>query len=368
MRSIEETSGRPPSAHLRQNSTVEWTARAPGHHPRRLMPPQPTSDPEVITLGETLVDLFLVGLNEHWGVEPRTGGAPGNVASGLAELGHDVASVSRIGADPMGALAVASLRLAGVNTRWIQYDNVRPTTLAVVSPPDSHGGFTIYLQGSASAHISETDLPFPQIAAARVLHVGSLSMASPISRSATRTAIAYARASGALISLDVNLRPSCWPSAIPMVRAAVELIEFADVVKLTADEASILGHRGGSALHSGTRVVLTTDGGREAHLTVAGHTVTRTPPHVDVVDPTGAGDAFLAMFLHRLLTDVPRGTALQDVPNDFWADALATSVGAGSAAVQRTGASRLLPSLASVLAVLDELGDPKKGVPAATTR
>jgi hypothetical protein len=74
------------------------------------------------------------------------------------------------------------------------------------------------------------------------------------------------------------------------------------------------------------------------------------------------------MFLHRLLTDVPRGTALQDVPNDFWADALATSVGAGSAAVQRTGASRLLPSLASVLAVLDELGDPKKGVPAATTR
>lgn len=321
------------------------------------MPTAGAPDPEVVTLGETLVDLVFFTLNGHLALDPCAGGAPGNVASGLAEFGHYVASVSRIGTDPMGALVLASLRLAGVDTCWIQRDKARTTTIAVVSPPGAHGSFTIYLQGSASAHISEAELPFPQIAAARVLHVGSLSMASPVSRAAARGAIAHARASGVLVSLDVNLRPSCWPSAPTMVSAALELIELADIVKLTANEASILGSRGHRALDNGNRVVLITDEGRDAHIDLGQHRTTRTPPFAQVVDPTGAGDAFFATFLHRLLTDVAPGTALADVPQDFWADALETSLTAGSAAVERTGAGRGRPSPTLVLAALDDLYD-----------
>lgn len=309
---------------------------------------EPTSH-EVISLGEALVDLVPLGTDARWQLESRAGGAPGNVATALARLGHRVALISRVGNDPMGALVLAALELAGVDRRWIQLDRHHPTTLAVVSPPGVSPGFSIYLQGSASAYIDRRALPMDAIERARILHVGTLSMSTPASRIATREAIAHARAAHVLVSLDINFRPSSWRTTSSMRAAAIELIGQADVVKLTADEMALLGEGGRQALARGPQVMLVTDAGRDARITLNGFTATRTPAAVRVVDPTGAGDAFLAQFLHRLLLETTGHADLRKLPEEFWTDTLERSLAAGTAVVARRGAGRENPTTELVL-------------------
>ena len=58
--------------------------------------------------------------------------------------------------------------------------------------------------------LTEEDLPLELLANCRVFHFGTLSMTHEGTRRATCKAIDYARANGALISFDFNLRPTLW--------------------------------------------------------------------------------------------------------------------------------------------------------------
>lgn len=305
------------------------------------------NDFDVITLGEALVDLVPRSRSVPWLFEARPGGAPANVAVGLARLGHRVAHVGRVGADFLGSYVLGAVTDAGVSTQWLQVDPVRPTTVAIVSPrpADESERFVMYRTGGAETALTPDDLPVAAIRKARVLHVGTLSMTTEPSRGATEAAVLVARSCGGVVSVDVNLRPRAWPSLEDMRDAATQLVSSASIIKLSAEELVMLELDPASLVGMYGCLVLVTDGGREA--TAYGYfgAVSETPPEVEVVDPTGAGDAFVAGFLHSYLNEptASRAVPAARLPVDVIRKALHVAVKAGSLALGRRGAVEGLP-------------------------
>jgi fructokinase len=190
-----------------------------------------------------------------------------------------------------------------------------------------------------------------------MLHVGTLSMAASTSRRATLAAVQTAREAGVPVSLDVNLRPTVWQDRNKMLAATRELSCLATIVKVTRDEIEAIGATEAELLALGPRIVLVTDGGHGAWATTETGTRHCGARSVDVVDSTGAGDAFMAAFLRALLEagaaspsmtrgDAPWSGADQDAVDR----ALGIAVWAGSVAVQRVGAMESLPTEAELSA------------------
>ena len=84
------------------------------------------------------------------------------------------------------------------------------------------------------------EVPADLVRSARVLHVNSLVLASPVSASAQRHAMALAQAAGILISVDPNLRPLLWESREAMIAAAREVVAVANILKIGEDELQII--------------------------------------------------------------------------------------------------------------------------------
>jgi sugar/nucleoside kinase (ribokinase family) len=126
-------------------------------------------------------------------------------------------------------------------------------------------------------------------------------------------ALAAARAAGLTTSVDPQAAPALTPAFRDWVRGV-------DLLLPNAAELAAYGEP------DGVGAVAVTDGPRPARWIDAGGVVAVRPPRVEVVDPTGAGDAFDAgVLVARLSGEGP-------------AEALAAGCRAGAAAVGRRGA------------------------------
>src|SRR3982751_6470072 len=102
-----------------------------------------------ICLGEALIDFVAdvsgVSLIECPGFRKAPGGAPANVAVGLARLGIDAGFLGKVGDDPFGRFLERTLAAAGVDTRFMRFDPTARTGLAFVSlREDGERDFVFY--------------------------------------------------------------------------------------------------------------------------------------------------------------------------------------------------------------------------------
>jgi fructokinase len=268
---------------------------------------------DVVALGELVIDLIPAGYD---GDEPlyaaRPGGAPGNVAAGAARLGLRAAMLSKVGREPFGDLAVRALAAAGVHTGSIRRAGVETTALAVVALDDKGDrDFALYRANCADASYRPEEVDAGLLGTARLLHVGSLSLATPDSAAAQRHAVAVARAAGLLVSADPNLRPAIWADTAAMIAVGREAIESADIVKLSGEELTVLSGTRDPAegvrrlWHPRLKVMAVTEGDRGATLHTRQWAVGIGGFAVEVVDTVGCGDAFMASLIAGLLaTDI----------------------------------------------------------------
>ena len=127
-------------------------------------------------------------------------------------------------------------------------------------------------------------------------------------RSATRAAVARAKAQGKLISLDPNLRKPLWKSE-DEARAQIEWsLRQADIVKISDEEIDFLRgispEAGAQKLLSeyGVSLVYATLGPKGCHAANRSGAVTvDSPKGIHVVDTTGAGDIFSGSAMSRFL-------------------------------------------------------------------
>lgn len=296
---------------------------------------------DAVTLGEALIDFVPIDEELLGRFKATPGGAPANVAYGLGKLGNKVALVSRIGNDPLGAFILQTMDECGVETKYVQRDNERHTTVTIVMPrSEDMLRYAIYRSGSADGALSFEEIPAELLANTRILHCGSLAMSSPIANETTLKAIASAKRHGAIISVDVNLRPNSWSSQEEMIAQSRKLIGLSDIVKMTKDESQVLNLSPAEIAGTSDKIILVTDGGEGAAIYNKSFQTACKAPVVEVVDATGAGDAFTSAFLHYYLEHADKLEM-----EELLTSGVRFAVYAGAEAVQKHGAIMSLPNL-----------------------
>lgn len=287
------------------------------------------------------------------------GGAPANVAAACSALGVPSAFVGKVGDDPNGRFLIEAVARTGVDTRGIVADPAYATTLAFASDNQQGGGlaYSFARKPGADLMLDADEVDKEVIGAAKVLHVGTFSLAGEPSRHATLSAMRTAREAELLVSLDVNLRPHAWPSQSDMHGQARRAIAHADLVKASVEEMEALtGERSVAAgieklLDQGPHLVAITFGADGAVLATR-NVQARCPGYAAerVVDTAGAGDTFwgatLAWLLHagnvRRVGDISSMTASELTACVRFACA------AASLSVERRGALGSAPTATQV--------------------
>ena len=264
---------------------------------------------DVACLGELVIDLVPHSKADgDWLYAPSPGGAPGNVAVGLARLGHSAAMIGKVGGEAFGGLIVRALQRHGVDTCGVSMARHEKTGLSVVTlAPDGDRDFTFYRDTPADTVLDVADIDPAVIENTRLLHVGVLLMAAPRSAAAQTKAMQLARAAGKPIAVDVNFRPSLWPTEDAMLKAGRDIIAGAEVVKVSEAELRALAGGGSiegaarSLWHPAMKVLAVTKGAQGACLFTAKGQITCRGYAVDAIDTTAAGDAFMASLMSGLL-------------------------------------------------------------------
>jgi fructokinase len=312
-------------------------------------------DLDVLSFGEALVDFFPerpgVALAECDVFHRQLGGAPANVAVGLARLGARVGLMTLVGPDAFGTFVRDRLAAEGVDVAAVGVHRTAKTGVTFVAV-GAHGerSFLFFRHPSADQMIAAHDVDDKLLARARIVHVGSSTLAREPSRAATLKAIAQAKRAGCLLSTDPNWRAHLWENpaeAAPMLQA---LVAECDLVKISDDElAPLTGvtdpEEGAHKLRAlGPALVVVTLGARGCYVEHATGADWLPGERVDVVDTTGAGDGFVAGLLATLAPLFQSGRRPADLTLDEIRAACRNGNKIGAAVVTRLGATTGLPA------------------------
>lgn len=309
-----------------------------------------------ISFGELLIDMVSeaadVSLQEAPGFLKAPGGAPANVAVGLARLGVPTKFIGQVGDDPFGHWLRAVVAHEGVDVGDLFTSATARTTIAFVATrSDGRKDICFYRNPGADATLEPGQLTPAMFQDARVFHCCSVSFSESPCREAQFEAVRLAAEQGALISFDPNWRPSLWSDFDLAHRLIWQMIPLSHVVKVADEEWEFItgttdfaaGARG--ILESGPSLVVITRGANGAcYFTAQGSG--EVPGHaVQAIDTLGAGDAFVAGLLYRLLQHPSLEDALRD---ETMMQTLAFANACGALATLKPGAIPALPMLAEV--------------------
>lgn len=260
------------------------------------------------------------------------GGKGANQAVAAARLGAQVSMIGRVGHDSFGRDLTRGLRDEGVSTRWV-LGSEHATGVALIEV-DDYGENSIAVASGANQDLLPEDVPRKAIAAAGVV-VAQLEV--PLA--SIEEAFRLARL--ASVRTVLNAAPA---QAVPPT-----LMRLTDVVICNEVELAMLLGRdvpagdeapAARALRStADQVVVVTLGARGALTVLGDDLIEQSSFQVEVIDSTGAGDAFVAGFsIGWLSADVRLG--------------LRMGCAAGALATTQRGAQPAMPTLEAVRALL----------------
>jgi fructokinase len=320
---------------------------------------------EILCFGEALIDFLAVGgeADTSETFVRHAGGAPANASVAVARLGGKAQFAGMLGADMFGDFLLRSLMQAGVGTRYVRRTDAAKTALAFVSL-DANGerSFSFYRPPAADLLFRSTDYEDECFRRALVFHVCSNSLTEPDIAEVTLDGMALARRHGAVVSIDLNLRPALWPADADPSPWLWRALAAADLVKLAGNELDYLAAResGGELrviqrlLESAQAVVITNGAAPLCWYTRDGSGELETFD-VRAIDTTAAGDAFIGGLLYQLQARGIDRTRLASFVGNETAllESLRFAAGCGALAVTRHGAFAALPHLQEVQALLE---------------
>ena len=328
---------------------------------------------DVVCLGESMVTFVPARspgaaapgrLADVSAFERGIGGAESNVACALARSGHAVRWIGRVGADGFGDHLVEAIAAAGVDTTAVQRDPERPTGVyfrtagerAAGPGPDGASGpapgiaeVAYYRAGSAASAMSPSLMPREDLRSGSILHLSGITAALSADCLALMRDLTARTPGRPLVSFDVNHRPALWRGRSDGPAVLAGLARGCDLLLVGEDEAEALwGLSGPQAVRqafpepdvlvvkqgAAGATAFARDGGQGADEIATAPALT-----VDVVAPTGAGDAFAAGFLSATLRGLPLFQRLRH--GHLMAAAVLTVPGDLAAPPDRSDADRL---------------------------
>jgi fructokinase len=267
--------------------------------------------PEIITFGEALIDFCPEAPGENMVSTGKTllsaSGAPAIVAAALAKLGTPVGFIGRAGADFFGYHIRQVLDELKVDTSAMQFDSNANTGLAFVNWDEGgNAAYLFYRNPSADTRLQAREIDPAYLQQARVLHFGSLLLATEPSAEATRFVLEVARKAGLVLSYDLNLRLMGWPDKATALKGVTYPLQFANIVKLNRSELDfVTGEadpvKGSEKLWQENFDLLVVTLDQDGCYYRTAETSGYMPGFkVEAIDTIGAGDGFMAGLLDQL--------------------------------------------------------------------
>lgn len=294
---------------------------------------------KIWSLGDAVVDLLPLGDMNY---RACAGGAPANVAIGVAKLGIPSGFIGRVGNDPFGGFMASTFQKYQVDCQSLEKDSDHRTSTVVVDlGSNGERSFTFLVSPSADQFLSTKAIPdFNQ----DILHFCSLALVGHTCRETLKIAIERLRAKKGLISFDINLRDQMWTDKEVMRMVINQFCRYADILKLSDEELFWLTEADDfdTALdllqknyHAPFKLITK---GSEGSLVIWQDKLFVFDAYlVDSIDTTGAGDAFMAGLLSSI--------ALSGWPEDkIMLETMMTIASAcGALATTKKGALTALP-------------------------
>jgi sugar/nucleoside kinase (ribokinase family) len=273
-------------------------------------------DLDLLAIGEALIDLISLretraGLRGAGAFGRHLGGSITNVAVNVAKLGGTSAVVSKTGSDAFGQFIKDELERHRVGTGCLIQDPNSNTSVIFVSRTSGTPDF-IALRDADYA-LTPDEVPEEAIARSRVVHASTFALSRDPCRSAVSKALRLAHEQGKIVSLDPNYSPRIWPDYEEAQQVIRAVCRYVTIIKPSLDDAGRIFGPGrtpeqyiGMFHDLGPETVLLTMGKEGVLSSYRGQIVGHTPVQpVEVVDATGAGDAFWAGFLVAKLDGYP---------------------------------------------------------------
>ncbi|KAK6146306.1 hypothetical protein DH2020_020175 [Rehmannia glutinosa] len=314
----------------------------------------------IVSFGEMLIDFVPtvsgVSLAEAPGFLKAPGGAPANVAIAVARLGGKAAFVGKLGDDEFGHMLAGILKQNKGARTALAFVTLAIHALAFVTlRADGEREFMFYRNPSADMLLTPDELNNNIIYIAKVFHYGSISLIVEPCRSAHLKAMEVAKAAGALLSYDPNLRLPLWPSAEYAKEQIMSIWNKADVIKVSDNELEFLtgsnkidDESALSLWHPNLKLLLVTLGEKGCRYYTKNFRGSVDGYHVNTVDTTGAGDSFVGSLLGKIVDD---HAIIQDEAR--LKEVLKYACACGAITTTKKGAIPALPTHSEVLSVLN---------------
>lgn len=263
------------------------------------------TDNDLITVGELLIDMISENYNDNFEgdtYKKHFGGSPSNIAINSKRLGINSIVASAVGNDGLGDSLIQYMEQIYMDTSYIQQVDYA-TSMVFINRSKSTPTPIFYRH--ADYYLDYTARLDTLIQNSKILHFSCWPLSKEPARSTIEKCIASAKANNLLIGFDPNYHPMLWEDdGLEYVKS---IVQHADIVKPSLDDTERLFGKDDIENHLqrflklGAKLVILTLGEDGAIASNGKETFTFNSLATDVVDTTGAGDAFWSGFYTAII-------------------------------------------------------------------
>ena len=272
---------------------------------------------DVFTIGELLVDMISNDYDDNFDCNQYTkhfGGSPANIAMNIKRLGGNAAISSSVGNDGLGDFLINHLKNNNIDTSYINKVN-NSTSMVLVSKSKSTP-VPIFYRG-ADYNIDYDDNIDYALKNCKIIHFSCWPISQESSRQTIEKVIDKARKNNILIGFDPNYHEMIWEKNHDGLEYIKNLVSKVDIIKPSeVDAERIFGpdtpeNQVKKFIDLGAKLVIMTLGKDGAIVTNGVETLKFKTLATEIVDTTGAGDAFWSGFY----TGLTKSYSLKDSLN-----------------------------------------------------
>lgn len=262
---------------------------------------------DILAVGELLVDMISAEYSEDFQCDIYKkffGGSPANIAMNTKKLGINSLVASAVGNDGLGKFLVNHLSDAGIDTSCI--DTVDYATSMVLVTKSKSSPVPIFYR-DADYHLNYSDKLEEAVVNSKIVHFSCWPISRQPSRDAIERIIDKARENNVLVCFDPNYHPMIWEKGEAGVEYVKSIIGKIDIVKPSEDDAERLFGKDipekqiEKFLELGAKLVILSLGKDGAIVSNGKENIRFKTLATEVVDTTGAGDAFWSGFYTAII-------------------------------------------------------------------
>lgn len=262
----------------------------------------PHRENDVLAVGELLIDMITSDYCDDFSCDHFNkffGGSPANIAMNTKRLGIHSVVASAVGDDGFGNFLINHLEEAGIDSSCVEKTKFS-TSLVVVSKSKNSPIPIFYRE--ADYHLEYTQTLERAVKNSKILHFSCWPISRQPSRNTIEKIIKIAKEHKVLICFDPNYHPMLWEKEEDGSEYVKKMIRQVDIIKPSEDDAQRLFGKDtptnqiNKYLNLGAKLVIMTLGAEGAIVSNGEETIKLDTLATEVVDTTGAGDAFWSGF------------------------------------------------------------------------